>query len=307
MENSGHFKGVMYSVVAALMWGVLAIALKISSAELSTMTIVWVRFAIAFVLIFAFHIVKRPFAFSIFRKPPRKLIIASICLGINYYGYMKGLEYTSPAIAQIFIQLGPVLFALAGIIIFKEKINWKHITGFVIVLIGFGIFYHEHLHVMPNQGEYTIGILLLIIGSAAWASYAIYQKELAKTYSTNQLNLFIYGLCTLLFAPFARYSGFETLTFVSWLLVLFLGLNTLIAYGAIALAFKHLEANKVSVIITMNPIITFLIMYVFFITGINWIKPEHFSALSIIGSIMALGGAAFVIIFAGKKKAVEKL
>jgi len=282
------------------LWGVLAVALKVSSKELTTFSVVWVRFAIAFVIIFGYHLIKRPHAFSIFHKPPLKLVFATLGLAINYYCYMKGLEYTSPSSAQVFIQFGPVLFALAGIYIFKEKINWKHIVGFIIVLIGFGLFYHEQLISIPNQKQFSIGIILLFIASAGWAVYAIYQKELAETYSTNQLNLFIYGFCAVIYAPFVKYGNFYSLNFTSWLLVLFLGLNTLIAYGAIALAFRYLEANKVSIIITMNPIITFILMYILNVTSVTWIEPEHFSGLMIVGSAMALGGAAFVIIFTRK-------
>ena len=302
-DRSDQFKGIVYSIVAALMWGVLAIALKISSAGLSSMSIVWVRFAIAFVIIFIFHSIKRPQAFTIFRKPPRKLIIASICLGINYYGFMKGLEYTSPSIAQVFIQFAPVFFAVAGIIIFKETINWKHISGFLIVIIGFGIFYREHLMTVSSQNhtQFTLGIFLIIVAALGWAIYGVYQKQLSESYSTNQLNLFIYGFCSLLFAPFVQYGSFLNLSFGAWMLVLFLGLNTVIAYGAIALAFKHLEVNKVSVIITLNPIITFLMMYIFNVMQVQWIQPEHFSVMSIIGATMALGGAVFVIIFTRKK------
>lgn len=300
MKNSSNqFKGVVYSITAAFMWGILAIALKISSAHLSSVSIVWVRFAIAFLLIFIFHAIKRPHAFVIFRKPPLKLIIASICLGINYYGFMKGLEYTSPSIAQVFIQFGPVFFALAGIFIFKEEINWKHIVGFIIVITGFALFYREHLQAVSpqNQNQFSLGILLILLGAAGWAIYGIYQKQLSASYSTNQLNLFIYGFCSLLFAPFAQYSSFFELSFASWMLVLFLGLNTLIAYGSISLAFKHLETNKVSVIITLNPIITFLLMYILNILDIQWVQKEYFSLISILGATMALGGAVFVIIF----------
>ncbi len=279
------------------MWGILAIALKVSNKYLSTLDIVWIRFAIAFVIIFAFHLLKRPYAFSIFKKPPLKLVIATICLAINYYGFMKGLELTTPSTAQVFIQLGPVLFALAGIYIFKEKITWQHIVGFIIVVAGFGLFYREQLVTTVSQKQLAEGIIMLVLASVGWAIYAVYQKELTKTWSTNQLNLFIYGFSTVLFAPFVHYTSYVSLTFGSWLLVIFLGLNTLIAYGAIALAFRHLEANKVSVIIILNPIITLFLMYICNLMDVTWIKPEHFSIMMVTGASMALGGGVFVILF----------
>lgn len=287
-------------MVAALMWGVLAIALKISTYFLSTFDIVWSRFAIAFVLLFVYLLFRHRQAFTIFKNPPLKLVIATVCLAVNYFGYMLGLEYTTPSTAQIFIQLGPILFALAGIIIFKEHITWKHIVGFIIITLGFGLFYHEKWMMITNQKQFSLGILLLVLASATWAVFAVFQKGLAHKNSTNQLNLFIYGFCTVLFAPFVHFGHYASLNILQWLLVLFLGLNTLIAYGAIALAFRHLEANKVSVIVILNPIITFLLMYIFNVLNVTWIPPEHFSLVMIIGSAMAMGGAAFVLLFTSK-------
>jgi len=249
----------------------------------------------------AYLVVKRPQAFVIFKKPPLKLIIATVGLLINYIGFMKGVEYTTTASAQVFIQLGPVLFALAGIFIFKEKINWKHITGFVILLGGFTLFYWDHMRAITDQKQYSLGVLWLIIASASWSVYAILQKELTKSYSVNQLNLFIYGFCSLVLVPFTSFGGFMHLNFSSWMLMLFLGINTLVAYGAIALAFRYLEANKVSVIITMNPIITFLMLYVLTKMQVAWLKPEHLSVTCIIGAIVALTGASFVILFTRKQ------
>jgi drug/metabolite transporter (DMT)-like permease len=292
-----HFRGVFYSVIAALMWGVLAIVLKVLLRDLSSFSIIWVRYSIAFFILFSYIVIKQPSALAIFLHPPKKLIIASLCLGFNYYGFMKGVEYTTPGNAQIFIQLGPVLFALAGIYIFKEKIYWKHILGFTIVMCGLGLFYWEQLLAMTNQKIYSIGILWVVAGAISWAVYAIYQKDLSRNRSTHQLNIFIYGLCTLIFAPLPEYNNFIHLSLVSWLLVIFLGLNTLVAYGAIAMAFRYLDSSKVSVIITMNPILTFILMYIFGRMNVSWIAMEHFSTVSILGAVLALGGAVFVILF----------
>lgn len=299
-NSSDHFKGVFFSVVTVVMWGVLAIALKIAVKDLPSATIVWGRFSIAFLLLFAYLAVKRPSVFSIFRRPPKELIIASLTLGFNYYGFMKGIEYTTPGNAQVFIQIGPVLFAVAGIYIFKEKINWKHITGFLITVCGLSIFYWEQLMAMVNQKTYSLGILWVVAGAVSWSVYALYLKNLSFKYSTNQLNVFIYGLCTLLFLPLTDYGSLTHLSFGGWALLIFLGVNTLIAYGAVALAFRYLDSSKVSVIITTNPILTFVLMYLIERFGLNWVATEHFSWASITGAIMALGGAIFVILFTRK-------
>jgi drug/metabolite transporter (DMT)-like permease len=132
---------------------------------------------------------------------------------------------------------------------------------------------------------------------------------LVKSHPAQQLNLFLFGLPILLFLPFIKPEGFIGLSTGNWLLLIYLGLNTLIAYGSLAIAFKYLEANKVSVIITMNPIITFVIMGLLTYFEVTWIEPEILSLRGIIAAVLVLTGAVLAIVFApaNKKKEIDKL
>jgi len=211
---------------------------------------------------------------------------------------MQGVHITTPINAQIYIQIGPVLFALGGIFIYKEKITWIHIVGFAIVILGYVLFYYEQMGVSAQNGpQYFHGVVLILSAGVTWAVYAILQKLLIHKYTPNQLNLFIFGYCSLLFLPFAKFSTFGQISTIDWILLVHHGLNTIFAYGSIALAIKFMEANKVSLIVTLNPVITVLIMVVFGELGAKWISQEHFSLLSMIGGTLALTGAAFVVFF----------
>ncbi len=296
-------KGFFYAALAGVMWGLLAIALKItlSHYSLTPFTIVWFRFSTAFILLAIFLFLSKPSSFTVFLRPPLKLAGAALCLGCNYYSYMKGLDFTTPSNAQVFSQLGPVLFAVTGIYLFREKVSWRHLMGFLIVLSGLSLFYWEQLGAMSNQQGYVAGVLWVIFSAVAWVFYALWQKELLRTYSAHQLNLFIYGVCALLFSAGLETKGFSSLDTLGWALVIFLGLNTLIAYGAIAVAFKFLESHKVSVIVALNPIITFVAMHLLAMGGFALIVPEHLSMTTVLGAATALSGSVFVILFTRRK------
>jgi drug/metabolite transporter (DMT)-like permease len=296
-------KGIFYSCAAALMWAELAIALKVSSNSIDSATIVWFRFSLAFGVLLAYMLIRYPQEIKMLFRPPWQLVVGSIALAWNFYGYMQGVHVTTPVNAQIYIQAGPVLFALGGIFIFKEKITWIHILGFAVVLTGYFLFYYEQTGASSNDCTvYLKGVLLILSAGATWAVYAILQKSLMNSYTANQLNLFIFGFCALLFLPFAKFQQLENLPVNDWLLLIHHGLNTIFAYGSIALAIKYMEANKVSLIITLNPVVTVLIMVVFAEVGVHWVAPEHFSVLSTIGATLALGGAAFVVFFTRRTK-----
>ena len=125
-------------MVTASFWGFMAIVLKFITYELPPFTVVWFRFFFAFLVLGTWTMIFRRSDFSIFKRPPWLLVLAAVFLAVNYSGFIAGIKYVTPSSAQIFIQIGPVSFALAGILIFKESVNWQHIVGLVFVLVGKG-------------------------------------------------------------------------------------------------------------------------------------------------------------------------
>jgi len=290
-------KGLIYASLTAVLWGVLAIALKFTVNTLDPISVVWFRFSFSFVMLLFWMLAFDRKDISLLWHPPIVALVAAVFLGLNYLGFISGVKYTSPSNAQVFIQLGSVGFALAGIFIYKERVGWKHIIGFVMVVIGIAIFYYEQLSALKGiNGEYTKGIILVSGGGIAWAVFASIQKGLVSKLGTNQLNLIIYGFCSLVFLPFIDLRQMMSQSLTEWLVLIFLGLNTVLAYGFLAIAIKYAEATKVSVIIALNPILTFVGMAVLAVLEVSWIEPEHFTFLSIVGALIVLAGAIITIL-----------
>jgi len=287
------------------MWGVLAIALKVASKAIDSPTIVWFRFSLAFSGMAIWALFNDPKALKILYKPSLILVISTLMLAWNYIGFMWGVQYTTPGNAQVAVQTGQVVLAIFGVVFFKEKLSLVQGLGFLLALIGFWIFYQQHLTALPaNKSEYTKGMLLTVSAALTWAVYAAMQKKLIRQHPVTTLNLFIFGLPILLYLPFANFESLAHLSLGYWLLLIFLGANTLISYVCLSLALKYMEAGKVSVLLIMNPIITFVIMGVLTWLQVTWIAPEHFSVLSILGALLALSGAILVV---RKKKKSEEV
>lgn len=278
------------------MWGVLAIALKVASHVIDSPTIVWFRFSLAFSGMAVWALFNDPKALKILYKPSLILVISTLMLAWNYIGFMWGVQYTTPGNAQVAVQTGQVVLAIFGVVFFKEKLSLVQGLGFLLALVGFWIFYQQHLTALPaNKSEYTKGMLLTVSAALTWAVYAAMQKKLIRQHPVTTLNLFIFGLPILLYLPFANFASLAHLSLGYWLLLIFLGANTLISYVCLSLALKYMEAGKVSVLLIMNPIITFVIMGVLTCLQVAWIAPEHFSVLSIFGALLALSGAILVV------------
>jgi drug/metabolite transporter (DMT)-like permease len=295
-------KGTLYALITASLWGFMAIILKVITYDLSPVTVVWFRFFSAFMVLSAWTLIFRRSDFSIFKRPPLLLFLAALFLAGNYTGFITGIKYVSPSTSQVFIQIAPVTFALSGIVIFREHVNWKHIVGFILVLAGIGLFYSEQLRDLPAGSEhFTMGMLLVLGGGLSWAAFATAQKSLLKRIRPNQVNLFVFGACALALLPLTKFSQLGGMPAVNWYLLVYLGLNTVLAYGSLAIAIKLTEATRVSVIIVLNPIITFVTMAILSRLQVTWIDPESFSLFSIFGAFSVLGGA-IVVILAGRKK-----
>jgi drug/metabolite transporter (DMT)-like permease len=288
-------KGLIYASITALLWGFLAIAQKVMLKSLDAYTIVWSRFLIAFVVLSIYIYRKNKNELKILIRPPWLIIVGAISLLINYVSVLKGLDYTSPNTVQIIIQSAPIMFCLTGIFFFKEKATNIQKIGFALSAVGLLIFYSSQLEAFVHDVEsFNIGFILIMIGAIGWVIYAVVQKLMVRKYDPQTLNLVLYGLPIIILFYFVDFDRLLGLSIGEYALLLFLGLNTLIAYGAMSEALKYAEASKVSVIITMNPIITVVSMSVLAYLEVTWIKGEIMSLKSLIGALILIVGGIVV-------------
>jgi drug/metabolite transporter (DMT)-like permease len=296
------FKGILYASITAILWGVLAIVLKVSLNGLTPADITWFRFFLAFIVLSAYYFIRKPYYLRILKRPPLLLIIASICLAVNYYGFIEGVNLTTPSIAQVFIQLGPVLLAVSGFVIFHEKANWRQVVGLLLVVAGLLVFYKEQLQlIVSEKGTWKIGVIWVLVAAVTWAVYSVLLKVLVLKHPPMQLNLIIFGLPVLLYLPFVNFSHFIGIGITGWLILLFLGLNTLFAYGLLSMAIHYIEANKVSVILVLNPLLTFALMTIISHSEATWIEHEHYTLITILGAMIVLAGAVLTIFKKNRK------
>lgn len=304
---SDNLKGILFAILTALLWGILAIALKVAVQQVDPFTIVWFRFTLAFSVLAIIIQFRRPQFFAIFRKPPIALIIAAIFLGINYLGFLQGINYTTPGNAQVVMQIGPIMLAVVGILVYNERLTIQQMIGFAIAGVGLFFFYREQItNLIGNKEIYNQGMLWILLGASSWVVYATLQKRLVKSFAPQQLNLIIYLLPAIGYLPLVDFTIFINMSVGIWLLMVFLGLNTLVAYGALAEALKYTEANKISIIITCNPIITILVMLLLEALAVKWIAPENFNPWAVVSGLLVITGAVLVVAKRKKKETEPK-
>jgi drug/metabolite transporter (DMT)-like permease len=77
-------------------------------------------------------------------------------------------------------------------------------------------------------------------------------------------------------------------------MLLFCGLNTLIAYGAFAEALEHWEASRVSAVLALTPIVTLISVWAVSLLVPTLIAPEHLTILGVLGAVLVVAGSSAI-------------
>lgn len=301
-HTSGRWRlGLGLSLLTVFLWGILPIALAVTLQALDVLTVSWFRFLVAFGLLAVYLAVRQELPeVQKLGSTALGLAIATVFLGLNYLFFLQGLAQTSPANAEVLIQLAPVLLGLGAIAIFKERYSLRQWVGMGVLTLGFALFFHEQLQALisaPNK--YLVGSGLLVLGAVAWAVYALAQKQLLQTLPSSSIMLVVYGGCTLLFSPFAAPQRILTLSPLHWGMLLFCGLNTLVAYGAFGEALEHWEASRVSAVLALAPIVTLASVWAVSSFMPTLIAPERITVLALLGAVLVVSGCMAIAL--GKK------
>ena len=199
--------GLSLALVTAVLWGILPVKLKQVLQVMDPVTVTWFRLLVSGSLLFIWLAsVGRLPSFNVLGRKGKGLVALAVCgLVGNYVLYLIGLKMLSPGTTQLVIQMGPVLLLISSIFLFKERFSLGQGIGLLVLLIGFGLFFNQRLiELLTSLGDYTAGILTVLLASAVWAFYGLSQKQLLTVWNSLQVMMVIYLFCALLVTPWAH-------------------------------------------------------------------------------------------------------
>lgn len=292
--------GFLLAMLAAIMWGVVPIAMKYAFQVVDPYTLVWYRFIISALGLTIWLTYKKQFPkFSIFKKRPRFILLMVAGFGLlgNFILFASGVKYLSATTSQVVAQLGIVIFMISSSIVFKERLRATQIIGIITLIVGLLLFFNKSIiELFANMSEYGLGVLLTSMAAASWASYALAQKALLKKLRAEQLLWLIYVMCAILMLPIA--SPMKILAGNGWQIfaVIFCGLNTIIGYGALVAAMERWQAAQVSAITTLTPLFSLLFADLFALIWPESFVMQYLNILGYIGAFTVVFGAMFATI-----------
>jgi drug/metabolite transporter (DMT)-like permease len=296
-RTSGRWRlGLGLTLATALFWATLPMALKVALEILDPITLTWFRFVVAMLVTLAWLGARG--RLNGYRQLQRRhwiaLAIAALLLLGNYVFYLLGVQYTSPANAQLLIQLAPLLMALGGIWVFGERFARAQWLGLALTTAGLLLFFRDQAGASAHAADYGIGSAWVVLGAVVWAGYALLQKQLLMQLGSMQILALLYIAASLVLLPFAHPSQFLRLDGLHWAMLGYCALNTIGAYGAFAEALAHWEASRVSAIIATTPLLCIAAAAVVHAWWPALLAPERIGVIGYAGALLVVVGSAAV-------------
>lgn len=287
--------GLLLALTTAVLWGILPIKLKEVLQVMDPVTVTWYRLLVSGVLLFLWLSTNRrlPRFAPLGRRGQGLLVLAIFGLTSNYVLYLIGLNMLSPGTTQLVIQMAPILFLVASLLVFRESFSLGQGIGMAILLLGFGLFFNQRLaELLTSLTAYTTGVLVILLAAFLWVFYGLAQKQLLTQWSSPQIMMVIYLACALLLTPWAHPLQVLQLSALQFWLLLACCLNTLVAYGAFAEALAHWEASRVSATLSVTPLVTFVAVALAAVWWPDHVQPEQINLLGYAGALLVVLGSA---------------
>ncbi len=287
--------GLALALVTAGLWATLPVALEVALEQVDPLTLTWTRFAFAALVVGGWLAVRGEL--RTFRALDRRgfglLALAAVMLIGNYVFYLVGLHHTSPGNAQLLIQAAPLSMAIGAILVFRERYNLAQWLGLLGILAGLAVFFADQLgKPMPPGSRYLLGSSFVLAGALSWAVYALAQKQLLGRLSSWAILGFIYAAAALLLLPAADPARLLALDGLHLGAVAYCALNTLAAYGAFAEALAHWEASRVSVVLSVTPLLTVAAVEGTHALAPTLVRPERLALAGWLGAALVVAGSA---------------
>ncbi len=306
MNTDNQWKiGLVLSLITAGMWGMLPFVIRPLLDVMDPFTITFYRLAGGGVIILGWLVFNKQKLPKIVTsiKTISLLVIAIISIAANYVLWLYGLELTSPATAQVVIQLAPMLLLLGSVVIFGEAFSLKQFVGVIIFIFGFGLFFNQKLMTMLSDfSGYNLGVYYIVLASIVWAIYALSQKKLLNTFQPLHLITIINIVAAILYLPFSHPEVILSLSRLHFWLLIAGMVNTAVAYGCFIEAMRHWETPRVSAVVTIVPVLSLIIGSALFYFAPNFLPAENLNNMSIIGAIVVVAGSAITALSKSSRK-----
>jgi drug/metabolite transporter (DMT)-like permease len=271
---------------ALLMFGMNGIVA--SYIALTSYEIVFTRTLIGSMLLIAIYVLTRQKVHLLQdKKHTLCLIISGIAMGTSWMFLYEAYQRIGVSMASLAYYCGPVIVMILAPILFREKLTWAKVIGFLAVLFGMFCVNAQAL----SEVKTTLGLFCGIMSAVMYAFMVIFNK---KAKSITGLENSMWQLLTS-FLTVAVFVGFKQgfvihIELGNWIPILILGVfNTGIGCYFYFSSIGDLPVQTVAICGYLEPLSAVVFSVLFL--------RESMTIIQVIGAVLILGGAAFGELF----------
>lgn len=246
-------------LVAVIFWGASFVATKILLDSLTPLGIIYIRLILGIVAALLIALFRKR-SFSLEKKDIKGIFILAIISTTHLWIQVTGMQYTSASNTGWIIGIVPVIMAIMGFLIYKERMTLMQFTGALIAFSGLLVLISKgdikSINFISNYGD------LLVLGSAfTWSVYSFYGRKVTLDYPPSLTILYLFITMFVLLTPVTISSHFfksiNLLSAIDWSALIFLGIFCSgVAYVLWAESMKELPANRVGAFLYLEPFVT---------------------------------------------------
>lgn len=264
------------------------IAAKFTVAEISPLSLAFLRFGTATILFnLLFLYKKQTYKFDRIDLN-RFLIIGALVIPINQFFFLNGVNLSFASHSGVTYACTP-LFAYFILINLKhEKFSVKKLVPILLTIFGiFFVFYDAIMKSKSTDSNVLLGDILLVFAVLSWAAYITLSKDLVAKYGALKTSTIAFSIGMVMYIPIflfdVRNLTFSKLTLPG--IIGFVHLAFVVAfagYFVFTYASKHISITELTTTTNVSPIVTIVFSWV--------LLKEEISYFFVIGALITILG-----------------
>lgn len=272
-----------FLVLAACLTPVFA---KITVAEISPLSLGFIRFGAAALLFYITAKVRKVDLKFDKRDYPRLILLALLCIPLNQFFFLTGIKNSFASHSGVIYSLNPVYAYVLAIAIKSEKFKYNKLFSILLTVVGIFFVFYESFTKSTMDQNVIFGDTLLLFAVLTFSMYLTFGKSMIDKYGALKVSTFAFVWGTVFNIPFFIYDlpnlTFDNLTYKGIIGYTFLVMVSYLGYFLWYYALKSNEVSRITTINNIAPILTVLISILFL--------GEFVSIYFVIGGIITLIG-----------------
>jgi drug/metabolite transporter (DMT)-like permease len=248
---SPHARAVLEALFVTFLWSTSWVLIRIGLKDMPALPFAGLRYTLAFLCLLPLAVRSRQL--DSLRGLSPGTWVRLILLGLLFYAVTQGAQFLSlyylPAVtASLLLSFTPVIVALLGIPLLRERPTGQQWAGTALYLVGVIIYFYP----LAVPGQEVFGILVSLAGVLANALSSLLGRHVNRSGELEPVTVTIVSMgigAVVLLVVGIAVQGAPHMTLTSWAIVLWLAVvNSALAFTLWNRTLRTLSAMESSII-----------------------------------------------------------